>query len=127
MSTCQEGFNASLTLNGTQIALLSEVDFKMKRTAKRWTSMGSVDADDVLLGAIEYDVTAKNGYVDNTYLNYIRGGSVLAGTIFPRGGTTPTISGSIVCTDSHLNNMKQATADPVLSDLSFIMYKVTHT
>jgi hypothetical protein len=126
MSTCQEGLNASLSVNGTVIALLSEVTFEHDRTVKEWVSMGSVATDDVLLGANKYKVTAKHGYVDNTYLNYIQGGSVLAGTLFPRGGTTPTVAGSLICTNSKLSGMQQESADPVMEDLTFTFFKVTH-
>lgn len=126
MSTCQEGLYGSLSYNGTTIALLSEVDFKMKRNSKRWYPMGSVDASDVLLGAVTYDVTAKHAYIDNTYLGFIKGGSAMLGTFFPRGGASPTIAGTMVCTDSGVGGVKAEAADPVMEDLTFIMYGVTH-
>jgi len=126
MSTCQEGLNASLSVNGTVIALLSEVTFEHDRTVKEWVPMGSVATDDVLLGVNKYKVTAKHGYVDNTYLNYISGGSVLAGTLFPRGGSTPTVAGSLICTNSKLSGMQQESADPVMEDLTFTFFKVAH-
>ena len=127
MSTATEGLNGNLTVNGTTIALLSEVTFEHSRDAKEWVPMGSVDTTDVLLGANTYKVTAKRGFVDNTYLNYIRGGSVLAGTLYPVGGTTVTAYGSLICTNSKLSGIKQAAADPVMEDLTFIFFNVTHT
>ncbi len=126
MSTCQEGYNASFTYNGTVVALLSEVDFKVKRNSKRWYPMGSIDASDVLLGAISYDATAKHAYIDNTYLTHLRGGSALIGSVYPRGGTTPSIIGTVICTDIGISGMKQEATDPVMEDLTFIMYGVTH-
>ncbi len=127
MSSVQEGLYASLSVNGTVMALLSEVGFEHSRDGKEWFPMGSVDANDVLLGVNKYRITGKHGYVDNTYLNYIHGGSILAGTLYPRGGTTPLIAGSLICTGSKLSGMKQESADPVMEDLTFIFYKVTHT
>jgi len=126
MSTAQEGYTASISVNGTQIALLSEVGFTAKRDGVRWVPMGSVDATDVLLGAVNYDLTAKHGYVSNNYLNFLRGGSVLSGSLIPCTGGG-TISCSMVCTDIGIQGMKQASADPVFEDLTFIMYAVTHT
>jgi hypothetical protein len=127
MSTATEGLNANLTLNGTTIVLLSECTLEHSRDAKEWVPMGSVNTTDVLLGPNVYKITAKHGYVDNTYLNYIHGGSILAGTLYPRGGTTPLTAGSLICTGSKLGNMKQESADPVMEDLTFIVYHVTHT
>ena len=128
MSTCTEGLNASLTVEGTQIALLSECTFQLTRDAKEWVAMGSVKTTDVLLGAYKYKVTAKHGYVNNTYLNYLTGGSTLAGSLFPAGTSGGgTISGSLICIDIGVNGMRQENADPVFEDLTFIMYEVTQT
>jgi hypothetical protein len=122
----KEGYNASLSLGGTVVANLSEVSYEETRAYKEWVPMGSIQPSQVLLGALKYKVTAKHGWVDNTYLNYMSGGSILAGTVLPRGGTTPVISGSCVVVGSKLSNMKQESADPVLDDITIVMYNVTH-
>lgn len=127
MSSVSEGLNASCSVNGTVIALLSEVGFEMNRDIKEWVPIGSVKTTETLDGVSKYKLTAKHGYVNNTYLNYIYGGSELTGTLFPRGGTTPTISGTLKCTSAKISGMKQESADPVMEDLTFIFYNVTHT
>jgi hypothetical protein len=122
----QEGLNASFSINGTVIALLSEVDYDHTRETKEWCNMGSTKTSDVLLGVEKYKCTAKHGYVDNTYQNYISGGSILTGTIFPRGGTTPALAGSCIVTSAKISGMKHESADPVMEDIEFIMYNVVH-
>lgn len=120
-----EGLNASASLNGTVIALLSEVTFECNAAVVEWVNMGSTLTSDVMHGARKFKGHAQLGYVDNTYLNYFVGGSVLAGTIFPRGGTSPYIGGSVEFTNWKLSNMKHDVADPVLNDIDFIMYDIT--
>lgn len=126
MSLPSEGLLGNLTVNGTTIALLSEVSYTHTRDAKEWVALGSVVTSDVLLGANKYKLTAKHAYVDNTYQNYLAGGSILSGTFFPRGGTTPTCYGSLVCISAPISGVKQEAADPVIEDLEFIFYAVTH-
>lgn len=126
MSSPMEGLQASLSVNGTVIALLDEVNYDQSRDVKEWVPMGSVKTTEILEGVVKYKVTAKHGYVDNTFLNYITGGSVLTGTVFPRGGTTPTISGSMYCTNAKISGMKRESPDPVMEDLTFVLYNVTH-
>jgi hypothetical protein len=125
-TTATEGLTSSLTVEGTVIALLSEVTLNMTRDSKEWVPMGSLATTDVLLGAVKYQVTAKHGYVDNTYANYITGGSILAGTIIPCTGGG-TFAGSLICTASTLSGMVQEAVDPVFEDLTFTFFEVTHT
>lgn len=121
-----EGLTSTLLIGTVQMALLSEVNFEMTRDSKEWVPMGSTKTTDVLLGAVKYRVTAKHGYVDNTYANYITGGSTLSGTIIPCTGGG-TYYGSLVCVSATLSGMVQAAADPVFEDLTFIFFNVTHT
>lgn len=126
MSVCKEGLYGNVTVNGTTIALLSEVSYTHTRESKEWVALGSTKTTNVLLGAEKYKLSAKRGYLDNTYQNYISGGSVLAGTFFPRGGTTPTVYGSLICVSAPVSGVKQEAADAVMEDLDFIFYNVTH-
>lgn len=125
--TVKEGMYGTLSIGGSAVAALSEVSFKASRAAKDWVPMGTPDANQILLGAETFKLTAKRGYIDNTYLAMIRSGTVLAGTFYPRGGTSPYCAGSLVCTDSGVSGVKQGSADPVLEDLTFSMYAVTYT
>jgi hypothetical protein len=126
MSTATEGLNGNLTVNGTTIALLSECSLEHSREAKEWVPLGSLSTTDVLLGPNVYKITAKHAFVDNTYANYISGGSILAGTFFPIGGTTPTTYGSLVCTNRGVTGIMQGAVDPTMEDLTFIFFHVTH-
>ena len=122
----KEGLYGNLTVNGTTIANLSEVEYSHSRIAAEWVPLGSLVTTQVLLGVNKYKLTAKHAYVNNAYQNYISGGSVLAGTFFPLGGTTPTAAGSLVCVSGNISGVKRESADPVMENLEFVFYAVTH-
>ncbi len=127
MSSLSEGLYANMTVGGSVIALLAEVEFECQADAKEWGNMGSVTTSDVLHGMRTFKGNAKKGYVDNTYLGYFIVGSALVGTILPRGGTTPWIAGTFEITNWKLTGMKHETSDPVLEELSFIMYDISYS
>ena len=114
-----------MSIGGTAIGLLAEVDFECTADVKEWANMGSTTCSDVLQGVKKYKGNAKKGYTDNTWLGYFIGGSALVGTILPVGGTTPYIAGTMQITSWKLSSMKHETSDPVLEELAFIMYNVS--
>jgi len=125
MSSASEGLNASISIGGTAIGWLAGVKFTGRRNAESWTSMGSTTPDDVLLGVVEYTGGFSRAYIDNTYFDIFVSGTALVGTIFPRGGTTPYIAGTMVITDYTLSNMERSTATAVVEEGSFMMYKIS--
>jgi hypothetical protein len=125
MSTLVEGLNGSLTVNGTFVVLLAEAEFDHSRAAKEWADMGSTEPNDVLMGVNKYKLTAKHGYVNNDYQNYVRGGSALIGTLYPRGDANNYIAGTFYCNGSKISGMKHESEDPVMEDLTFIVVSVT--
>ncbi len=126
MSTLQEGLNAGFSLSGTALALLSEVAYEHHSDAKPWADLGSAVVTDILFGLETYKCTAKHGYVDNTFQNHQKNHTVFAGSIFPRGGTTPVLYGSALITSTKISGMQHQSSDPVLEDIEFMMYAVTH-
>ena len=125
MSSASEGLNASISLGGTAIAWLAGVKFSGRRNAESWTSMGSTTPNDVLTGVIEYTGGFSRAYIDNAYFDVFVAGTHLIGTIFPRGGTTPYIAGTMVITDYTLSNMERSSATAVVEEGSFMMYNIT--
>lgn len=108
-----------------EIAKLSEVEFEANSDTKEWGDMGDTTTSEVLHGMRKFKGTAKKGYIDNTYLQDFIGGSVLTGTVYPRGGTSPSIGGTFEITNWKLTGMKHEAADPVIEEISFIMYGLT--
>ena len=125
MSTLSEGLNATMSVEGTVIAKLAEIEFECNADVVEWADIGATVTSEVLHGVRKFKGMARKGYLNNTYLDYFTGGSALEGTIFPRGSTTPYIAGTFEVTNWKLTNMKHETADPVLEDVQFIMYNIT--
>ena len=120
-----EGLNANMSVGGTEIAKLSDVEFECNADVVEWADMGDTETSEVLHGVRKYKGTARKGYIDNTYLTYFIGGSALVGTVFPRGGSTVYVAGTFEITSWKLTGMKRESADPVLEEIAFIMYNVT--
>lgn len=125
MSSVSEGLNASISLGGTVIGFLTGISFSGRRTVESWTSMGSTDPTDALLGPLEYTGGFSRAYIDNTYFDVFTSGTALVGTIFPRGGTTPYIAGTMVLSDYTISNMEKSTATAVAEEGSFTMYNIS--
>jgi len=125
LSSASEGLNASISLGGTAIGWLAGVSFTARRAVESWTSMGSTVPDDVLKGVVEYTGGFSRAYIDNTYFDIFVSGTALQGTIFPRGGSTPYIAGTLVISDYTLSNMERSSATAVVEEGSFTMYGIT--
>jgi len=125
MSTPSEGLLASMSIDGTVIALLNGVTFACNATVEEWANMGETVTSDVLHGVRTYSGGFTKAYVDNTYLDYFLGGSALIGTVFPRGGATPYISGTIEITGWTLGGMERGAATPVIEEGTFVMISVS--
>ena len=67
----------------------------------------------------------RKAYVDNTYLTVFTAGTALVGTLYPRGGTTPYISGTIVITGGNLSGLEKDSEAPVIEEGTFIMYSIS--
>jgi hypothetical protein len=120
-----EGLNATMSCEGATIAKLADVEFECTADVVEWADMGETLTSEVLHGVRTFKGMARKGYINNTYLDYFIGGSALIGTIFPRGGTTPYIAGTFEITNWKCTGMTHEAADPVLEELSFIMYDIT--
>ena len=123
----QEGLNAGFSLGGTALGLFESAEFSVEREAVEWNNAGTPVTSDVLLGPVKYKCTARKGYVDNTFLTNLEQGVAMVGSIFPRGGSTPYIQGSVQITRCAINNMRHDTAEPVIQEMEFIMYAVSHS
>jgi hypothetical protein len=120
-----EGLNATMSVEGTAIAKLADVEFECTADVVEWADMGETLTSDVLHGVRTFKGMARKGYIDNEYLGWFTGGSALVGTIFPRGGTSVYIAGTFEITNWKLTGMSHGKADPVLEEVSFIMYDIS--
>lgn len=128
MSTLpQEGLYAYITIGTTPVAFLTEVTLSISRDYKEWVTMGSLTVSDVLQGAVKVKGNCKAAYIDNTFIDYVWGGSTLTGSILPRGTVSGThyISGSLQFVNCNITNMKQEEANAVLNECDFIIYNIT--
>ena len=125
MSSPSEGLAGSFSLGGSTIAVLSGVDLSWDRSATEWASMGETATSDVLLGVRKFRGSFRKAYVDNTYLTVFTAGTALVGTLYPRGGTTPYISGTIVITGGNLSGIEKDSEAPVIEEGTFIMYSIS--
>ena len=122
-----EGMMGSFTIGGTVPTLLAGIDLSWSRKASEWASMGETATSDVLLGVKQVKGTAKKAFVNWAYRTIFLSGTPLPGTIYPVGGTTTYIAGTIAVTGGKLSNMQQNNENAVIEDIDFILYNVTQS
>jgi hypothetical protein len=122
-----EGMYGSFSLGGSVVAVLAGIDLEWEAPNQLWASMGETQISDTLLGIQKFSGRFRKAYVDNTYLTVFMAGTTLVGTIYPIGGTTPYISGTIRITSGSLSGMEHQTENPVIEEGSFIIYSVSHS
>lgn len=125
MSSASEGLNGTFSLGGTAIVCLAGVGFEFDRELTEMAYMGEDHVTDVLDGVKHYRGNIKSAYVDNRYITIWNSGTPLIGTLAPRGGTTPTIVGTIKFSGGRLEGMEMENSAAVFEDINFVMYNVT--
>jgi hypothetical protein len=125
MSSAMEGMMGSFSIGGTAVALLTNVSLDYSRPLKEMAYMGQTATSDVLQGVRKYKGAAKHAYVDNTFLTVFIAGTELVGTLYPRGGTTPYVAGTIVIGGGKLSGIDAESESAVMEDIDFVMYNIT--
>lgn len=123
--SAMEGMMGSFSLGGSAIALMTGVNLEWNRSVTEMAYLGQTAVSDVMQGVKKYKGTANKAYVDNTYLKVFMAGTELVGTLYPRGGTTPYIAGTVVLTGGRLSGIEKDSEAPVIEDISFVMYNIT--
>lgn len=123
MSTPARGMDATIYLGTVPIGLLTGVDFKWNKDTSEFAEMGTAVVTSAFQGVQHYSGGYKKAYVDNTYINYFVGGSVLIGSLVPR--TSQTIVGSLIITGGSLSGMEHESPAAIIEEGTFIMYSMT--
>lgn len=130
-----EGLNANMLLGthcpmGTwvesAVALLQGVDLSWNQEKVRFYHMGSINNYYVLDGVVAFQGAFRKANVNPLYLGSLHVGTVeYCGSIYPRGGVTPAIIGTVVLTGGSLSNMAAQNANAVMEEQSFIIFNMT--
>jgi len=120
-----EGYLATISVDGTTVALLDNINLSCRSDVTSLSSFGEAVVSDIFVGLKKFSGGFGKAYVNNDYLNFFLAGTILIGSIFPCGGTTPYITGTIKLTSWILNNMVADVATPVVVDCTFVMYNVS--
>ena len=123
MSTPACGLDATIYLGTVEIGLLTGIDFNWTKDVGEFAEMGTRVVTNVCQGVQHFSGAYRKAYVDNTYIGYFTGGSVLTGSIVPRTGET--IVGSLVITGGSLSNMAAEETAAIIEEGTFVMYSMT--
>lgn len=123
--SAMEGMMGSFSLGGSAITLMTGVSLDWNKSVTEMAYLGDTTVKDVLQGVKKFKGSAQKAYVDNTYLKVFMAGTELVGTLYPRGGTTPCIAGTVVLTGGRLSGIDKDSEAPVVEDCSFVMYSIT--
>jgi len=108
------------------VAVLTGVELSWSQSNTQWRPMGSLVAEDVLRGPLNWEGSFKKAYVNNTYLGSFNVGTVVyCGSICPRGTAPPAILGSLVLTGGSLGPMETENEAAVEEEHTFMLYNLT--
>jgi hypothetical protein len=125
--SAKEGMYAILGLDGNAIALLTGIDLRWAQDSKNFTPMGSIVTTQVLRGQIgAFEGSFRKAYTDNKYIGTLYLGTWnFMGTLYPRGGTSPSIRGTFLLTGGSLTNMNAGSAEEVQEEGTFKLFNLT--
>ena len=123
MSTPACGLDATIYFGTVEIALLTGVDFNWTKPVGEFAEMGTRVVTNVCQGVQHFSGAYRKAYVDNTYIDYFTGGSVLTGSLVPRSGVS--IVGSLIVTGGSLSNMEAEETAAIIEEGTFVMYSMT--
>lgn len=123
MSTPARGMDGTIYFGTVPIGLLTGVDFAFNKDVSEFAEMGTAVVTAALQGVQHFSGGYKKAYVDNTYIDYFTGGSVLLGSIVPRSGQS--IVGSLIITGGRLSGMAAEAPAAIIEEGTFIMYSMT--
>ena len=123
MSVPARGMDATIYLGTVEIALLTGVDFKWNKDVCEFAEMGTAVVTSAFQGVQHFSGGFKKAYVDNTYIGYFTGGSVLTGSLVPRSGVS--IVGSLIISGGSLSGMAAESCAAIIEEGTFVMYSMT--